>query len=888
MSTALAAAPARRVGRFELLRELGRGAQGTVWLAHDERLDREVALKLLNPDSDPQALAAWLSEARAVGRLKHANVVPVFEADDSAGAPFLVFEYVEGPTLAEARRKRPAWPAREAAELVLGVLDALAAAHEQGIVHRDLKPSNILLGQDGRPRVMDFGIAARVAPAANGPDAAGRPRPRGRAQAEAGAEDPTAGRIVGTPGYISPEAARGEPPDPVMDVFAAGVLLGELLAGAPLLRETDPYRAIARVQREDLRLPPGLEVDDRLRGIVQQALARDRKQRYETARAMHTALAAWLQPAATPAAGSGNGTLDFLLRRIRHKSDFPALSQSVLRIQRVASSDRENLSTLSHEVMQDVALTNKLLRMVNTAQFRHVLGEGVSTISRAVALVGFAGIRNMALTLVLLEHMQDKQHAQHLRGEFLRALMAGTLAGELAPPGRDGEEAYLGSMFQNLGRLLTEYYFPEEALQVRQRLKSPLASHTERDAIAAQVLGLGFEDLGVGVAKSWGLPETLQRAMRPPAGEPPGQSLPRGAERLRWLGRGANALTDAMLSADGDAQARALAEAAELYGPALGFSARELLGAAQESRQRLSTLSQAMGLHVPSGSPERRLLSTHTGEPVPGGEALGASPSDGLAAGAAAANGHPAGDAAARARRVGQVGQVDGRKPADPSDAPTAVLPREGLPSEAPAGPVSTAGPGEGQERGGVQYLDSPIGQGATGAVRLAGGLQALSSAVTERKLPLNEVLRLAMETLQAAIGLQRVLLALRDPARDELVGRFAIGEGAAGLKAAFRVPLGKAGGPDLFAMLCAKGADTLIADASQGTIAARLPAWYRQQINAPTFLLLPLMLKGKPLGILYGDHDQAGRIKLAEHEMALVRALRDQVLGAFHNAGAG
>jgi serine/threonine protein kinase len=195
------------LARFQLLRELGRGAQATVWLAHDPRLDREVAVKLLSADADACTRKEWLNEARAVSRLKHPNIVPVFEADEHDGQPYLVFEFVAGPTLQAEWRKRPLWPARAAVTVVLGVLDALAAAHEQGIVHRDLKPSNILLGGDGRARVMDFGIAARVAEP-------GRPA----------AGD---GMVVGTPGYMSPEAARGEAPVPAMDVFSVGVVLGE-------------------------------------------------------------------------------------------------------------------------------------------------------------------------------------------------------------------------------------------------------------------------------------------------------------------------------------------------------------------------------------------------------------------------------------------------------------------------------------------------------------------------------------------------------------------------------------------------------------------------------------------------------------------------------------
>ena len=238
---------ARRVGRFELLRELGRGAQATVWLAHDPHLQRDVAIKLLNPAADLASVGPWLDEARAVSRLTHPNIVPVFEADAGGGAPYLVFEYVAGNTLAQDRKPRCE---REAVTLMLGVLDALALAHEHGIVHRDLKPSNVLLGSDGRARVMDFGIAARLSKRGDG-------------------------SVVGTPQYMSPEAARGADPAPLMDVFAAGLLLAELLTGEPLVRERDPTQALQRVMHSDLMLPEGAEVDAALRAIVRRALARD-------------------------------------------------------------------------------------------------------------------------------------------------------------------------------------------------------------------------------------------------------------------------------------------------------------------------------------------------------------------------------------------------------------------------------------------------------------------------------------------------------------------------------------------------------------------------------------------------------------------------------------
>ena len=794
--------PGRRLlARFELLRELGRGAQAIVWLAHDPRLDREVALKLLSGDADASTRHEWMNEARAVSCLKHPNVVPVFEADEHEGQPYLVFEFVEGPTLQALRRKQPSMPAREAVTLLLGVLDALVAAHEEGIVHRDLKPSNILLGGDGRPRVMDFGIAARVA------------SPKSKREA-LGSQWET-GLVVGTPGYMSPEAARGDAPHPAMDVFSAGVVLGELLAGAPVLKESNPYRAIARVQNEDLLLPEHVKVDDTLRGIVQRALARQTEQRYDSAKAFRDALSAWLTPAeAKPSGEGGHSTLDFLLRRMRSKTDFPALSSSVVRIQRVALSETESLASLSEEVLKDVALTNKLLRMVNTAHFTSVAGAGISTVSRAVALVGFAGIRNMALSVILLEHMGDKGHAGLLKEEFLRALMAGTLAGELTPVARESEEAFLAAMFQNLGRLLTEYYFQEEALQIRQRLAGKPATHAARESAAHQVLGLGFDELGAGVARAWGLPDTLQRALRVPDSEIPSRPSARhsdgGVERMRWLARSANALTDAMLAADGEQQTAALETVAQSYAGALGLPARYILGCVLKARTRVAGLAQAMGLHIEPGAPAQRLLQAPAAGPA------GATAVDALTIAASA------------------------------SDDQTLVNNPEAMQTQA----------------------------------SLRQGLEAVKQALASGSLRLNEILHLVLQTLQQSLSLRSVVFCLRDPKSGLLLGRVALGSGPADLASAFRIAPDGAAAQDLFAAICAKGADLLIADTK--TVATRLPPWYRQKVNGATFLLLPMMVKGQAIGLIYADKAQAGSLTVDKAELALLRSLRDQAVTAF------
>ncbi|MDP9045004.1 MAG: HDOD domain-containing protein [Pseudomonadota bacterium] len=789
------------VGRFELKRVLGEGAQATVWLGFDQRLEREVAVKLVHAGAvaDPVAVGEWLREARSVSRLNHPHIVPVFEADLHGTQPYLVFEYVPGPTLSQYIKARGALPVVEGCSMMIGLLGALETAHAAGIVHRDLKPSNVLVDHAGRARVMDFGIAARL-------------------------HDPgDLDQVVGTPGYMSPEATQGGLPTARMDVFSAGLILVEMLSGQKLVAERDPHRAMHRIANVDLTLPDSLgsEVDDALRRVLRRALARDPDQRYPSATALREALQTWLTPVPVDGgegqagtAAAQNGTLDFLLRRMRHKSDFPALSDSVARIQRVANSETESLASLSAEILKDVALTNKLLRLVNTVQYSSA-GGNISTVSRAVALIGFAGIRNMALSLVLLEHMHDKSHATQLKEVFLRALMAGMLASELGALVGASEESFIGAMFQNLGRLLTEYYFPEEARQVRGLVAGAQQSAgrpVTEDSATVSVLGLTFEALGLGVAKSWGLPAPIQACMRKPTGEspprPPGEAL----ERMRWLTLAANQITDVLLNAEPQHRQARLAEIARRHARVLGVSAEKIESAAAAAQTRLVQTAQAMNLHVSPRSPARRLLES-----------------------------------------------VECATPTV-VEKPDSLLPHT-LQATVP------------------MPLDAQRTALENASEVLAAGIQDITNTMVEN-FKLNDVLRMILETMFRALGFRRIVFCLRDPRTDTLTGRFGLGDGADRVASQFKVSL-KAGG-DLFSAVCIKGADTLITDATVVHIKTRLPAWYQQHVAAPAFLLLPLQMKGSPFALIYADKAEPGGIALGEKELSLLRTLRNQAVMAF------
>src|SRR5580692_1242551 len=209
-------APNGFVGRYRLLRLVGRGGMGEVYAAHDPELDRRVAIKILRADARPDDIEAarLLREAQAVAKLSHPNVVAIHDVGTAAGRMFLAMELVEGETLAIWLDSRP----RSVGEIVRMFTLAgrgLAAAHRVGIVHRDFKPQNVMVSRDETPRVMDFGLAAH-----GGPASPNEPRLT------------RAGSILGTPLYMSPEQLLGQPVDPRADQFSFCVALWEALYGA--------------------------------------------------------------------------------------------------------------------------------------------------------------------------------------------------------------------------------------------------------------------------------------------------------------------------------------------------------------------------------------------------------------------------------------------------------------------------------------------------------------------------------------------------------------------------------------------------------------------------------------------------------------------------------
>ncbi len=264
-----------QIGRYRVTGELGHGAMGTVYRAVDDSLDREVALKVMSAGAaDPDARARFQREAKAAARLAHPNIVVVYELGEHQGAPYMALELLEGTDLQHAIEEGIRPDPRATLPLVLQLLAGLGFAHEHGIVHRDVKPSNVFLPA-GRPaKVMDFGVARL-----------------------AGHSTTTAGTIVGTPNYMSPEQVAGSAElDGRSDLFSTGLILYELVTGERAIAADSVVAAMYKIAHEtpDLSRIPSGPSWEKLHGVLERALARDRAARYETAAAMAADLAAAL------------------------------------------------------------------------------------------------------------------------------------------------------------------------------------------------------------------------------------------------------------------------------------------------------------------------------------------------------------------------------------------------------------------------------------------------------------------------------------------------------------------------------------------------------------------------------------------------------------------
>ena len=829
----------RMIGRFRVQRELGRGAQGTVYLAEDTHLQRCVAVKTLRLDryaaQKNEMMRLMLDEARITGKLQHPNIVTLFDAGEADGLPYLVFEYVDGDPLSQVIAAQGMIPPADAAGLALAMLRGLAYAHQQGVVHRDIKPANIMVMSGWTPRIMDFGIALRT-----------------------GAGSSSGKGLTGTPRYMAPEYLTGKPYNEACDVFAAGMVLYEMLTGTPAVRGSDAHAILYAMVHQAFERPSQRQaaVDERLERIVMRALEKDPAQRFASAAEMAAALDEYRRPktraAAAGEAGAvgdengeaanpGGGALDYLLRRMRFKSDFPALSATIASVNQVVSSDREPVSALADSVLKDVALTNKILRMVNTVAYSPY-GGAIGTISRAVSILGFQKVRGAALSLMLFEHLQNKTQAADMKDLVTASYFAGMLSRELAAQMqvRNAEEGFICTMFHRLGKLLATFYLHEEASDIA-RLAG--AENLDEDQAAVEVLGMSYTELGCGIAKKWNLPEQIVQSMVP-ARDAKVPAARTEQHKLAALAGMSNLLCDAVRQSDSSARDKAIIQIAQQYGQVLDLEPAALTSIVEKAARAFVEEARALDLQTGNGALMQKLRAM-SGPGVPGvpGVVPGAVPGVALPA-----------------ARTGV---------AEPAD--TLINAPADTPPVTPALRAAVAA--------------QPAAAMARSAM-LSAGIADITATLAGH-YALNDALRIILETMYRSMGFTRVILCTLDQGTRSLKARFGFGDDAERIvRKGFYVPLDAA--RDVFSVALSKAADICIEDCNAGQVKNHVPAWYRAAVQAAGFILFPVVINKKPLALIYADSSDGRVLRFAPDELGLLKTLRNQAVLAIRQKSLG
>jgi Tol biopolymer transport system component len=413
------------IGHYRILEKIGAGAMGEVFRARDERLGRDVALKLIRPDSsdNPDHLRRFELEARAAAALNHPNIVAIYDVGLEAGSPYIVCELLEGKTLRQ-RLAEGALPVRLAVDYSLQIVQGLIAAHDRRIVHRDLKPENLFVTKDGRVKILDFGVAKLQ----SAPGESGRP-----------VEDLTtvtrSGAVIGTVAYMSPEQLRGKTVDHRSDLFSVGAILYEMLTGRRAFHGETEVDTITAVLRED---PPEISLEEAgiplsFRQIVRHCLEKEPEKRFQSARDLAFALDTLSSASGVGTALSGRAKLQvnilpwalvgaLLIATLLLVGRQAQLGAPSLSYRRVTFEEgtvyAARFAPDFHSVVYGAAWNGKPLQLFST------VGESVSTQPLNVTDANLLAISKTG-ELALVLHGAHMAHLKIEQGTLARAPLAG-------------------------------------------------------------------------------------------------------------------------------------------------------------------------------------------------------------------------------------------------------------------------------------------------------------------------------------------------------------------------------------------------------------------------------------------------------------------------------
>jgi serine/threonine protein kinase len=561
--------------KYPIIKELGKGPLGIVLLAKDNQAEQPVVVRRLvtHLAGRSNLKLQVMRDARRAAKLTHPNIAAILDVGEYEGSPYLVSEYIDGISLGELIRKEMPLPISKAVALMAGILKGVAHAHRHGFLHLNLNPSRIIVDKKDIPRITNFGISVMILALKS---------------------------AVETTAYLSPEHFSKTPLSPRSDIFSLGLIFYELLTGKPACGSPEN---IAEYDRTVIPLPAHLnpDIDPQLQQIILKALEHKPELRYADAQEMISDMEAFgfaVDGCGDDTLNTSQSTIDTLLRLMERSQDFPAFSQHLLEINQKASLSASNLTSpaqLAGVILKDYSLTNKLLRLVNSAFYGSFAGN-ITTITKAVMVLGFEQVSLAASSLMLFDHLQNKSQSEELKDAAISSFMSGLVARDMADSMgiHNLEESFICAMLHNLGRHLVIYYLPDQARSIKSIMTQK--GESERNA-AWSVLRISYEDIGMAVLKTWNFPEKIVGSQtRLPDGN---IDKPKSDEAaLQCLAGYANDVCEAVRNHQGAARTAALKALAKRFQKVVPVSETQLTKMLNTARIQMEKYSDVLGVNV--------------------------------------------------------------------------------------------------------------------------------------------------------------------------------------------------------------------------------------------------------------------------------------------------
>jgi HD-like signal output (HDOD) protein len=504
---------------------------------------------------------------------------------------------------------------------------------------------------------------------------------------------------------------------------------------------------------------------------------------------------------------SANATREQLLEKIRADKSLPTLGVAISKVVKITSSGEDSISELAHFILSDVALTQKILRLSNTIAYRTLGGVSVTTISRAIFLLGFDTIKASAMASLLVDGFKDKRQAQAVRKELVQALCASVTAREIARRSHHAksEEAAVAALFKNIGRLLVASF---DHLLYDKIQNLSIHDPQQANDTCNQLLGSSFERFGESVLQDWKIPESIIHALQPIHGEQ--KKTTQGTEWVKQVANFSDSL--ALILVQNDGRKLSVAERCvpliKRFGNALEIDAEQLqviLNSVDKEARQL-----AITLEVP--------LAT-----------------------------------------LSETANITTINDSDFCDE--FMLPAFD-----------------------AQQLQSitrhPSGKPSNARDLLLAGVQDATQMLASKHLKLNDLVLLVLETLYGAMGFRFATACLRDLQQAKYTARISVGEKYMERQKEFQFPV--QGETSIFHVAIHNNVDLMIADALNPKIQAILPTWHKHLLpDARSFIILPLVIDNKALGLFYADRILPAAEGVPPDETALIKTLKGQLMSA-------